>query len=275
MTGSTTGATSGEIADILAEIAREAGEALLALQTDTRVVARRTSGDLTLAADERAQELILRRLERALPGLAIVAEEGDDCDRALPPTFLSVDPLDGTIPYSLSCPDWGVNLGYVEAGRPVAGAIYLPATGQLLRVDVARGIYLGDRPVAPKRSPQERFVLGLDLHYATDPAFVRSVLAPLIPQVRLTRSLGSTAALTVDFALGRTDAHLNLRGGGIWDIVTLGAVAAAGNFPVTDLSGRPRDWRDRTTAILTGRSAEVLARILPLTQAFVAGNEDR
>lgn len=262
---------TGEILRVLAAAAREAGDRLLALQADKQVIARRASGDLTLAADEGAQDLILGRLARELPDLAVVAEEGDR-QTELPPTFLTVDPLDGTIPYSLGCPDWGVNLGYVRGGQPVGGAIYLPATGQLLKVDADAGCcYLNECPVTLQGIPAERFVLGLDLHYATDPEFVRSVLVPLIPQVRLTRSLGSTAALSVDFALGRTDAHLNLRGGDIWDIATLGAIAAAYGYPISDLAGRPRNWRDRSTAIVTSCNPSIFAQILLRTRAFVAG----
>lgn len=262
------------LTDILATTAREAGDYLLTLQAQPSVVTRQASGDLTLVADRRAQELILARLEKAFPGLAIVGEEADRLE-TLPATFLSVDPLDGTIPYSLGCLDWGVNLGYVENGQPVGGAIYLPATGQLLQVSVDTGCFLNGKRVRPRQSlPGDRFVLGLDLHYATDPEFIRAVLVPLIPQLRLTRSLGSTAALTVDFALGRTDAHLNLRGGGVWDIVTLGATAAASGGEIVDLMGGPRNWRDRTTALVASRQPQIAAQILKLTRAFSEENSE-
>lgn len=255
--------------DILATVAREAGDLLLAMQSMPEVVARQASGDLTLAADRQSQELIQARLERVLPGLAIVVEE-DGQPEELPATFLTVDPLDGTLPYALGCPDWGVNLGYVEDGWPASGAIYLPATQQLLRADVTTGCSLNGKPILPRQTPRgDRFVLGLDLHYATDPEFVRTVLVPLIPKLRLTRSLGSTAALTVDFATGRTDAHLNLRGGGIWDIVTLGAVVAARGGAIVDLTGQPRNWRDRTTALVASCYPWITEEILKLTRAFV------
>ncbi|MEO0947565.1 MAG: inositol monophosphatase family protein [Cyanobacteria bacterium J06641_5] len=254
--------------DIFAAVAREAGDRLLAIQKKPEVIARQASGDLTLVADRQSQELIRARLETALPGLAIVVEE-DGQPQELPATFLTVDPLDGTLPYALGCPDWGVNLGYVENGRPVSGTIYLPATQQLLQVSAARGCTLNGKPITPQQAPPDaRFVLGLDLHYATDPEFIRAVLVPLIPKLRLTRSLGSTTALTVDFALGRTDAHLNLRGGGVWDIVTLGAVVAARGGTIVDLAGQPRNWRDRTTALVASCYPWITEEILQLTRAF-------
>ena len=259
--------------DILATAAREAGDRLLALQKQAHVVTQQTSGDLTLSADWQSQEFILARLEKAFPGLAIVVEEGNRLEE-LPATFLTVDPLDGTIPYSLGCLDWGVNLGFVKDGQPAGGVIYLPATAQLLQVNTETGCFLNGKPVRPQQnSPADRFVLGLDLHYATDPEFVRSVLVPLIPRLRLTRSLGSTAALTVDFALGRTDAHLNLRGGGIWDIVTLGAAAAARGCAIVDLEGCPRNWRDRSTALVTGCHPQIIEQILEFTRAFSNNSE--
>ncbi len=247
---------------VFASVARRAGDHLRTMQPSATVVLRRDGGDLVLDADRRAQDLIVGELERAMPGVPIVAEESPPTG-ILPHTYLSVDPLDGTIPYSRGCAEWGVNIGFVVDGVPSHGTIFLPASDQLLTAHVAGSCELNGKAVfgqTPERG--EPFVLGCDLHYATDPEFVRRVLPRLIPSLRLTRSLGSTAALTVDLAAGHTDAHLNQRGGGIWDIVTLGVVAASLGYRVTDLRGGPRDWTLPDTSIVVASSDEAQRLLL-------------
>jgi len=269
-------AHNSAVMNVMIKAARQAARGLQRDfgEVEALQVSRKGAADFVSAADTRAEQVIFEELSRARPKYGFIMEERGEIDGADNSNRWVVDPLDGTIPYSLGCLDWGVNLGYVENGKPTSGAIYLPASGQLLQADARVGCTLNDRPIAPKEvCSSDRFVLGLDLHYATDPAFVRDVLVPLIPQVRLTRSLGSTAALTVDFALGRTDAHLNLRGGGIWDIVTLGTVAAAQGYAIADLAGHPRNWRDGTTAVVASCDPEIAKQILERTRAFISAGD--
>jgi 3'(2'), 5'-bisphosphate nucleotidase len=248
--------------------AHEAGGVLLEMQSQAEVFSKRSSGDLTLTADNKSQELILKVLKSEFPDIPIVAEE-DGTPEIFPETFITVDPLDGTIPYSKGYRDWGVNISYIENGQPVSGVIYLPASKQTLEVEQGKGCRLNGKELSPpKPEPGERFILNLDLHYANDPEYVSAVLVPLISKVRLTRSLGSSAALTVDFAAGRSDAHINHQGGGVWDIATLGAVALAMGHHLSDISGAPKSWDSMSTSILTARSDEIAQLILSHSQPF-------
>lgn len=257
--------------EVFKAAAIEAGEKLLEFQSDTQVVARRETGDLTLQADLQSEAIIKSILTRELPEIPIIAEESDLPEK-FPSTFITIDPLDGTIPYSRASLDWGVNIGYVSDGLPKRGVIFLPASGQLLSVDTDNGCYLNGVRQKPEIDPSERFILGLDLHYATDPKLVESVLLPLINTVKLTRSLGSTSTLTVDFAAGRTDAHLNQRGGGIWDIVVLGAVAISQGCSITDFRGEARRWDHNYTEIVVGRNQDIANKILNVTKAFIGSD---
>ena len=57
---------------------------------------------------------------------------------AIGPRFFLVDPLDGTKAFVRGDPHFTVNIGLIEHGRPVAGAVVAPASGELWRT-VGRG----------------------------------------------------------------------------------------------------------------------------------------
>ena len=89
-------------------------------------MAHRIKNDLSpvTAADEASEALILEGLARVLPGVPVVAEEsiaGGDSPDALGPSFLLVDPLDGTKEFLAGRDEFTVNVAIVTQGVPIAG----------------------------------------------------------------------------------------------------------------------------------------------------------
>ena len=102
----------------------------------------RAGGEVTLKqdrspvtdADHAGEALILERLQRDFPGVAIVAEE--QCAECGPPgeapdVFFLVDALDGTRGFTRGSGDFTVNIGLVAGRIPVAGAVCTPADGRV------------------------------------------------------------------------------------------------------------------------------------------------
>ena len=113
------------------------------LATPFDAVAKRIKTDLTpvTAADEASEALILEGLARLLPGVPVVAEES--AARKLPPSvepsFIIVDPLDGTREFLAGRDEFTVNVAIVTNGVPIAGLIAAPARGLLWRGIVGGG----------------------------------------------------------------------------------------------------------------------------------------
>ena len=88
--------------------------------------------DLVTEADEAAEVMITRGLERLFPGCLVIGEEACAAD----PTLLGrmagaelafvVDPIDGTSNYCAGLPLFGVMAAAVVRGEVVAGAIHDP-----------------------------------------------------------------------------------------------------------------------------------------------------
>ncbi|HWB44340.1 MAG TPA: 3'(2'),5'-bisphosphate nucleotidase CysQ [Hyphomicrobiaceae bacterium] len=84
-------------------------------------------------ADRESEAVILEALARIAPGVPVVSEEAASVGKApkVEGTFFLVDPLDGTRPYIRGEPQFTINIGLIEAGRPTFGLIYAPARGEL------------------------------------------------------------------------------------------------------------------------------------------------
>lgn len=119
-----------ELLPILLKIAREAGAVLM--QHYSGEIAHRQKADHSpvTAADEQAEELILRRLREIAPQIPVIAEEscasGNLPDITNVPFFL-VDPIDGTKEFISKNGEFTVNIALIENGVPVMGVVFAPA----------------------------------------------------------------------------------------------------------------------------------------------------
>jgi 3'(2'), 5'-bisphosphate nucleotidase len=122
--------TPEELVGRLLHVAREAGSIIMRHYAGP--VAARTKADQSpvTAADEEAEEFILRHLREIAPAIPVLAEESAAAGR-LPDltsgTFFLVDPLDGTREFLDKNGEFTVNIALIEGGRPVAGTVCAPA----------------------------------------------------------------------------------------------------------------------------------------------------
>lgn len=88
-------------------------------------------------ADREAEAIILAALAEIAPDVPVVAEEAVAAGHIPKPSdeFFLVDALDGTRLFIRGKPEFSVNIGLVQNGRPVFGMIYVPPTGDLFFTD--------------------------------------------------------------------------------------------------------------------------------------------
>src|SRR5262245_9671867 len=125
----------------------EAVETVRRVSAAPGVVRRKEERNDPVTAADLAVDAVLRR---ALPreGEGWLSEEtADDRARLACRRVWIVDPLDGTREFIEGIPEWCISIGLVEEGRPVAGGIANPATGDVVLGSVETGVLLNDRPV--------------------------------------------------------------------------------------------------------------------------------
>jgi 3'(2'), 5'-bisphosphate nucleotidase len=122
------------LARLFAAIASDAGVAVMevyASDFETRI---KTDRSPVSDADEKAEEIILARLERELPDVPVLAEERaarEGVGEAVHEAFLLVDPVDGTKEFIQRKGDFTVNIALIVSGVPVAGCVFAPARKEM------------------------------------------------------------------------------------------------------------------------------------------------
>jgi len=118
---------------LLADITEEAARLILPLWRSGMAVDAKADKSPVTEADRRAETLILMRLARWFPDIPVISEE-DASEFGTPETiaarFFLVDPLDGTKAFVRGDPNFTVNIGLIQGGRAVAGAVTAPPSGE-------------------------------------------------------------------------------------------------------------------------------------------------
>ncbi|MEM1138361.1 MAG: 3'(2'),5'-bisphosphate nucleotidase CysQ [Pseudomonadota bacterium] len=126
--------------ETLAILAAEAGRATLAHYRTPVAHQEKADKSPVTAADLASEAVILPGLAKHFPDIPVVSEEaasrGESPDLA--ERFFLVDPLDGTKEFLKGRQEFTVNIGLIDGGEPIAGAVLAPALGTL---------YLGERSV--------------------------------------------------------------------------------------------------------------------------------
>jgi len=117
----------------LADICEAAAALILPLWRTGLAVDHKPDESPVTEADRQGEALILKRLAERFPDIPVVSEEDASefgAPEAIGPRFFLVDPLDGTKAFVRGDPHFTVNIGLVENGRPVAGAVSAPPSGE-------------------------------------------------------------------------------------------------------------------------------------------------
>lgn len=123
-----------QLARLFAGIASDAGVAVMQVYDSNFETRTKADYSPVSDADERAEEIILARLEEALPGVPVLAEERaarEGLAEKIGDAFLLVDPVDGTKEFIKRKGDFTVNIALICSGKPVAGCVYAPARREM------------------------------------------------------------------------------------------------------------------------------------------------
>ncbi|HEV7423009.1 MAG TPA: 3'(2'),5'-bisphosphate nucleotidase CysQ [Mycobacterium sp.] len=216
-------------AALAAQVAREAGELLLAVREEVGFADPYELGD---AGDRRANTLILDRLREERPEDAVLSEEAaDDLSRVRADRVWIVDPVDGTREFSMrGRDDWAVHIALWQRSGGTHGAITdaavgLPAVGEVYRTDTVAP--------PPPRNPGPIRIATSANRPPTVLWWLRDVL-----DVELI-GIGSAGAKAMAVVRGDVDAYVHAGGQWEWDSAAPSAVVRAAGLHASRLDGSP------------------------------------
>jgi myo-inositol-1(or 4)-monophosphatase len=194
-------------------------------------------------ADAHAQRVIITRLKQAFPKIPVVGEERAEAinRRVKSGYYFIIDPLDGTMNFTMRFPVFAVSIGLYRNNTPVAGAVSYPLVKETYTAVRGRGAYYNGTLITSMHPHR-----AIDLQDATvsgfikslDPGTQRKVMDGIIMRSRHHRSIGAAALELCWQAIGRVDcmisAHLKM-----WDM-------AAGALVLEEAGGRWSQFNGKT-----------------------------
>ena len=152
-----TSAEPTALLELACRLAVEAGDAALAGRRHAAVPllapgTKSSATDLVTAFDRAAEARIVAGLGDARPDDAIVGEEGTDHPGTSGISWY-VDPIDGTTNFVYDLPLWSTSVAAGDADGMLAGAVYVPALGELFAAQPRRRRH-ARRPADPLQRPR-------------------------------------------------------------------------------------------------------------------------
>jgi len=223
-------------------IARDAGAKIMEIYaTDFEARTKEDASPVT-DADLAAEAIITPALADLTPQIPVVAEEAAAAGNAPKITsgrFWLVDPLDGTKEFLNRNGEFTVNIGLIEDGEPVLGAVFAPALDTLYTGAQGLGAYktMGNAPPTPiqvRPAPAEGLTIVASRRHG-DPAMLDSFLDGRT--VKETIGAGSSLKFCL-VASGDADLYPRFGRTMEWDTAAGHAVlkAAGGRVTNTDLT---------------------------------------
>ena len=199
--------------------------------------------DIKLELDVRSQKLIEKRLRKALPGVAVLGEEGITGDIEAGRRWV-VDPIDGTVNFTYGIPHACVSIAFQERSprlrhnqmggfETVLGVVYDPFADELFTATRNGPAKLNGKAIAASsRARLDEAIITIG--FAKSPESLEVMLPQfneLVHRVRKVRIMGAAALGMAYVAAGRFDGYIE---GGVrlWDIAAGGLILerAGGDF---------------------------------------------
>src|SRR5271170_8035218 len=142
---------SGDYALQRIQAAIEASRGVFARFTPGAIETEYKIGHDPVTEADRALDAVLRK-ELLREGEGWLSEESvDDFSRLDKERVWVVDPLDGTREFVAGIPEFCVSIAMVENGRPVAGGICNPQTGEVFLGSLESGVTYNGSPARPSQ----------------------------------------------------------------------------------------------------------------------------
>ena len=212
-----------------------------------------TKADTTpvTVADHEAEAVLIEGLNKVAPGVPVIAEEAVAAGRMpeIKDAFFLVDPLDGTRAFIKRSPEFTINVGLIEANRPVFGIIYAPALDALfatLGPDEAVEAHIAPDAQAARlddlsltRLHTRRPDAGALVAFASRSHAAQSTEA-FLARLPITETRKASSSLKFCLiARGEADLYARLGQTSEWDTAAGHAILAAAGGCVTTLDGAP------------------------------------
>lgn len=246
------------------DIVRQAGHSIrknYGVVTTGRIKTNRH--DIVTEADYASERILISAIRQKFPYHNIISEESGELVGKSPYTWV-IDPLDGTNNFARQIPLFGVIVAFVERNVVTHGCVYDPIHDELYYAKKGQGSYCNQRRihVSTEAELEEMVTIISNVRLRSSLeqfAHWRSLLALYTTYYK---HYGSAAQSLTALASGKVDAYM-IGGAYPWDIAAGGLLVKEAGGKITQLDGRPWEWRESNQHILAA-NPKIHAKLLRL-----------
>lgn len=218
------------------EVARIAGEEVLAGQGVEKKIEYKGEIDLVTEMDLRAEEIITEYFFSRFPHIGILAEEGGLSGGGSNMRWI-IDPIDGTTSYSHGIPHFAVSIALEKEGELEVGVVYNPPLKECFSAAKGEGACLNGRAIGVSGTEElKRSILATGFPYDRTTSGENNVAQfhAFLMKSQGIRRFGSAALDLCYTAAGRFD--------GYWEMKLKPWDTAAGVLILTEAGGKVTDY---------------------------------
>jgi myo-inositol-1(or 4)-monophosphatase len=250
-------------AKFLDSLAEGAGGVLRKYFTKVRKIERKYNAGIVTEADKLAESHVLKKIFRNYPNSSIITEESGEFRRDGSLCWI-LDPLDGTTNYAHGFPWFCVSIGLFEDGKPRAGVVFNPITGEKFTAEAGKGARLNGKPIRVSKAARLGDSLLSTGFYYSKGSHLRKEMEYFrrMNEVALgVRRPGAAALDLACVAAGRFDGFWE-RGLSPWDVAAGWLLVQEAGGKITDYRGQPATIFDREILVSNGRLHRKLVNVL-------------
>ena len=200
-------------------------------------------GDFVSSADKRTEKLLINELQKAHPEYGIVSEEAGIINKSNRKNRWIIDPIDGTMNFLKSIPQFAISIGYEEDGEIKCGVIFNPIMNEMFCAEKGNGAYLNNSRIRVsniKKIKDALLVTGGPKGASKIKDKIFSEYINVSNNVSSVRKFGSAALDLAYVACGRFDGYWQ-RELNYWDVAAgIIILKEAGGF--VDFFEEDADW---------------------------------
>jgi myo-inositol-1(or 4)-monophosphatase len=196
-------------------------------------VSKKAPGDFVSSADKRTEKILIEELQKAHPDYGIITEETGLINKSNIKNRWIIDPIDGTMNFLNSIPQFAISVGYEEDGEIKCGVIFNPITNEMFCAEKGNGAFLNNTRIRVSNNKKLNDALIVTGGPKQSSKIKKKIFSEYINvslQVSNVRKLGSAALDMAYVASGRFDGYWQ-RELNYWDIAAgIIIVKEAGGF---------------------------------------------
>ena len=219
-------------------------------RASTTVATKKNATPVT-SVDKEITILLRERLTKLVPEAAWRGEEDEEGDATASAELVwIVDPLDGTKEFIRGIPEFGVSLALVAQGKPLAGGIVNPMSGEL-------GIWSADDGLNVTHRQSRHLAESLEAAVAnvSRTEYEKGSLRAFSGGLNSLRPLGSVAYKLLRLASGQEDLYFSVEPKSEWDICAGAALVWAAGLEYRRFDGEPIRFGGENSRIRSGAVA--------------------